>query len=93
MEREWYTHTWWHRVFATIFGMRVVDSFLAYKYEAQGVIQIPDDFATFIGKLAMSLIKNDIDRTGMGLRTEGNDEVEEVEVNEVYSISNPIFTN
>lgn len=57
MEREWSRHKCWHYVLATIFVMCIVDSYLAYKYEAHGVIQVLDDFKTFIGKLAMALIK------------------------------------
>ena len=41
-EREWYTHCWWHRLFATVFGMCIVDAYLAYKFEAErnGEIQL-----------------------------------------------------
>ena len=29
-EREWITHTWWHWIIGTIFGICVVDAYLAY---------------------------------------------------------------
>ena len=33
IEREWITHTWWHRTFGTI-CICVVDAYLAYRYES-----------------------------------------------------------
>lgn len=32
LERHWKTHTWWHRNFATIFGMCETDAYLAFRY-------------------------------------------------------------
>lgn len=32
-EKYWSTRSWWHRVFGTIFGMIVVNSYFAYRYE------------------------------------------------------------
>ena len=32
LERHWKTHTWWHRNFATIFGMCETDAYLAFWY-------------------------------------------------------------
>ena len=42
MEREWYTHKWWHRVFATIYGICLIDSYLAYKFEMEAIHNSPD---------------------------------------------------
>ncbi|POM58709.1 Integrase catalytic core protein [Phytophthora palmivora] len=33
IEREWLTHSWAHKIFGTVLGMVVVDSYLAYRYE------------------------------------------------------------
>lgn len=61
IELEWYTHHWTHRLLGTIFGMCVVDSFLAYKFEL-GEALTGDmetvDFNTFIHKLAYQMIFN-----------------------------------
>ena len=72
MEREWYTHCWWHRVFGTVFGMIVVDAYLAYKYETERSYQAPEsqaDFNTFIDKLAHQLIFNLYLDSGTRVRT------------------------
>ena len=96
MEKEWLTHNWlthnwWHRVFATIFGMCVVDSFLAYKFEAEGITENPENFTTFMGKLAMSLIQNTIDHVGMVRRNNDEDEENDVEVSCSFTPSKSSF--
>ena len=68
MEREWYTHKWWHRVFATIYGICLIDSYLAYKFEMEAIHNSPDDLKTYIGKLAYQLIHNNFLGQGMAMR-------------------------
>ena len=61
IEREWITHTWWHRKFGTIFGICVVDAYLAYRYESdKDFVASTDvvDFTTFMDLLAHQLIHN-----------------------------------
>ena len=61
IEREWITHTWWHRTFGTIFGICVVDAYLAYRYESdKDFLASTDvlDFTTFMDLLAHQLIHN-----------------------------------
>ena len=45
MERVWYTHKWWHRVFTTIY---CIDSYLAYKFEMEAIHNSPDDLKTYM---------------------------------------------
>ena len=59
LEREWYTNNWWHRIYATVFGMCIVDAYLAYKFEVEKAYGSPDHFRYSIGKLAYELI-NDV---------------------------------
>ena len=58
LEREWYTHKWWHRIYATVFGMCIVDAYMAYKFDVEKAYGSPDHFRDFIGKLAYELINN-----------------------------------
>ena len=61
IEREWITHTWWHRTFGTIFGICVVDAYLASRYESdKDFLASTDvvDFTTFMDLLAHQLIHN-----------------------------------
>ena len=63
IERHWITHSWWHRMFSTIFRMCIVDAYLCFKFEAIQRQELPskvDDFSTFLGKLAYQLIFNDL---------------------------------
>ena len=57
-EREWYTKVWWHRLFATIYGMCIVDAYLAYKYEMECQFLPYLPFRSFISQLARQLIFN-----------------------------------
>ena len=62
MEREWYTHGWWHRMFGTIYRICIVDAYKAYKYEFVQAFSDPkhvDSFIAFIGKLGHQLIFNE----------------------------------
>ena len=43
MERERERHKWWHSVFATIYGICLIDSYLAYKFEMEAIHNSPDD--------------------------------------------------
>lgn len=62
LEKNWNTKTWWHRLFATIFGMICTDAFLAYRLETRnrqmggevGLICYKD----FLHRLAYQLIHN-----------------------------------
>ena len=72
MEREWYTHKWWHRVFTTILGICLIDSYLAYKFDMEAVHNSPDDLKTYLGKLAYQLIHNTFLGQGMAMRNEDN---------------------
>ena len=60
MEREWYTHSWWHRIVGTIFGMCIVDSYMTYKYEMSngGKEREIIDFNKYIMQLSHQLIFN-----------------------------------
>ena len=61
LERNWLTRTWWHRVFATILGITVVDAYKAYKYEFPrfaAMFEEPVTFLQFVDELAYSLIFN-----------------------------------
>ncbi|POM70815.1 hypothetical protein PHPALM_12696 [Phytophthora palmivora] len=46
IEREWLTHSWAHRIFDTVLGMVVVDSYLAYRYEKSWVRRVCFPFGT-----------------------------------------------
>jgi hypothetical protein len=75
MEREWLTHTWWHRLYATIFSVSVVDAYLGYKFEMVEGGKVPDDFTTFLGALAFQLANNTISETRMALRMDVEEEI------------------
>ena len=45
-------------MYATVFGMCIVDAYLAYKFEVEKAYGSPDHFRDCIGKLAYELIKN-----------------------------------
>ena len=79
MERAQHTHSWWHRLFATLFGMTVVDAFLGYRYESLEAHGSPMELTEFIEKLAHQLIFNDFLQDGPNLRhREGVSDDEEV---------------
>ena len=60
-------------MFATIFGMCVVDAYMAYKFEAEKDGDATDDFKGFIGKLAYQLIHNQYLDQPMELRSTSNE--------------------
>lgn len=57
-EREWYTHSWYVRIFSTVLGVCVVDAYLLYKYDMKDAVDEPVSFKEFIGALAYELIFN-----------------------------------
>ncbi|EGZ06089.1 hypothetical protein PHYSODRAFT_435314, partial [Phytophthora sojae] len=60
--RTWHTTKWHHRLFATLFGMVVVDAYSAYQYEATAADCLDSsiaDFNSFISQLSYQLIFND----------------------------------
>ena len=86
MEREWLTHTWWHRLFATIMSVCVVDAFLGHRYESQLASRVPTDLNTFIGKLAFQLIHNTISDQGMSRRSMSESSIAPVPVIQISRI-------
>jgi len=52
LERSWRTHTWWHRVFATLLGMCETDAYLAFYHFGGHDVQHP----RFTRALAAQLI-------------------------------------
>ena len=58
MEREWCAHKWWHSVFATIYGICLIDSYLAYKIEMEAIHNPLDDLKTYLENLAYQFIHN-----------------------------------
>ena len=68
-ERDWYTHSWWHRIFATLLGMCIVDAYLAYKFEGEDARDSILDFKGFIGRVAYQLIHNHYLEQAMVLRS------------------------
>ncbi|KAL5467723.1 hypothetical protein EMCRGX_G031988 [Ephydatia muelleri] len=59
MERQWVTRRWHHRIFCTVLGICIVDSFFAQKFEVTMINHEPNDFNTFCGRLARQLIFNE----------------------------------
>jgi hypothetical protein len=62
MESQWLTHRWQMRLFGTVFGMIIVDAFLAYRYEKsqENVFETsPIDFNDFLQRLAYQLVFNE----------------------------------
>ncbi|KUF85147.1 hypothetical protein AM587_10003738 [Phytophthora nicotianae] len=73
MERQWLTHSWAHRIFATTLGMVIVYSYLAYQHETKSnniVACSTVAFGEFASRLAHQLIFNDY-LTGR-VRRDGN---------------------
>ena len=58
LEHECNAHKWWHRIYATVFVMCIVDAYLAYEFEVEKAYGSPDHFRNFIEKLAYELINN-----------------------------------
>ena len=50
MEKTWKTHSWWHRVFCSVFAMCVVDAYMMYRYEFETLLHNETsmlDFSSF----------------------------------------------
>jgi hypothetical protein len=64
LEVSWVTKKWWHRMFSTLFGMILTDSFLAYKYDYDTANPGNSDdmmsYFQFLGKLSHALIFNNL---------------------------------
>ena len=64
MEINWPTTKWWHRLFATLLGMDVVDAYLAYSSDYDAAVARAEapgskiDFKSFAGMVAHGLIFN-----------------------------------
>ena len=58
LEEVWQSHCWWHRIFATIFGVIVTDCWLAYKHNNMRFNRQVATYAEFLGRLALQLINN-----------------------------------
>ena len=97
MEREWYTHCWWHRMFGTVFGICIVDAYMVYKYESEQAFsdpQVVDNFTAFIGKLSHQLIFNEFLEDGRMVRRHSNEEkaIEEVNMILLLDVVNLLFS-
>lgn len=58
LEKSWLTHKWYIRFFTSIYGICVVDAYLAYRYDAKmHFISKPMSFTDFCYELAFSLVK------------------------------------
>lgn len=68
MEKSWKTHKWYHRIFATVFGICVVDAFYAHKRDATSGGFEALTFEKFIGKLSHFLVFNPYLEAGPILR-------------------------
>jgi hypothetical protein len=58
LESAWGTHTWWHRLFATVFGMTETDVHLAANFFLPQFANLTHGDCT--KKLALELIQNDV---------------------------------
>lgn len=73
MERTWHTKTWWHRIFATVWSITIVNTYFGYRLDYKRDHDNSDDgmdsFHDFLGKLAHQLIFNPfIPEEARGLR-------------------------
>jgi hypothetical protein len=60
MEEAWKTKNWVHRLFATIFGIILTDSYLAYKlHKSRNSSSPPVPYSIFMGRLCKQMIEND----------------------------------
>lgn len=58
-ERRWLTETWWHRLFCTVWGIILYDTYLAYSmvYQQRNhTYEGCQSFISFLGKLAHQMI-------------------------------------
>lgn len=56
LEQSWKTQVWWHRTFATLLGITVVDSFLGAKLTYPD--RFPDKLSEFVLSLATLMARN-----------------------------------
>jgi hypothetical protein len=56
LEEAWQTQQWWHRLFATLLGMIVTDSYLAYSYFHPSLQERGKSFQDFCERLTMQLL-------------------------------------
>jgi hypothetical protein len=70
LHEHWKTMKWWHRVFSTILGIIVTDSYLLYKYEYKefynGDTTNLVEFVDYIDQLAIEIIQNEFDAPPAG---------------------------
>jgi hypothetical protein len=87
LERNWGTKTWWHRLFASIFGMICTDAFLAYRFEYRNRQQGGQigliSYKQFLFKLAHQLIHI---RANNGIQLRRRVEVDAVEEDEMIHV-------
>jgi hypothetical protein len=71
IEKSWITQKWYHRVFATLFGVSITDAFLAYKYDCLRGNKGAPDYKDFCYELAQELLQKNHHRTeGLPMRGE-----------------------
>jgi len=62
IERRWQTETWWRRLFGTMWGIMIVNAYLAYRFEYKahhyGSLDGCRTLTDFTGRLAQKLIFN-----------------------------------
>lgn len=58
LEESWKTRNWWHRIFATVFGVIVTDCYYAYKMNNTRSHLPVVQYAEFVEMLAYQLIFN-----------------------------------
>lgn len=58
LEEAWKTNTWWHRIFATVFGVILTDCYFAYKFHEEKHHRIVLEYHIFLGQLCKQLIFN-----------------------------------
>lgn len=81
-ERTWKTQTWWMRIFGTLFGVIVTNSYLMYRFEYnRDVMNDPENMLTFIDfadTLVQQLINNR-PQTEMALRRPAAEPIQAME--------------
>lgn len=74
IEEYYKTHSWWKRMAASLEGLRVVNAYLAYKFEVEQRLQEPEDYFTFCHRLAYQLVHNPYLPSGRQRHRTGSDE-------------------
>lgn len=79
IEEYYKTHSWWKRMAASLEGLRLVNAYLAYKFDAEQRRQDPEDYFTFCHRVAFQLVHNPYLPSGRQRhRTGADDDVEGV---------------